>query len=45
MLPLEGFGMAVFKDLLEMLPLESAVAHDVSRWLRSVNDMLILQPK
>ena len=40
-----GFGAGVFKDVLELSPPESAVALDVSRWLRAVHDTLILQPR
>ncbi|KAG1653263.1 hypothetical protein FOA52_008412, partial [Chlamydomonas sp. UWO 241] len=40
-----GFGPLVFLDLLELMPPGSAVAQDVMRWLRSVNDALVVQPR
>ena len=40
-----GFGSQVLKDLLELMPDESAVALDVGRWLRGVHKALILQPR
>ncbi|GAX76736.1 hypothetical protein CEUSTIGMA_g4183.t1 [Chlamydomonas eustigma] len=39
-----GHGPGVFKDLLNLLPPDSPVSMDVSRWLRGVNETLVLQP-
>ena len=40
-----GCGPDTARDLMQLAPLGSAVAQDVIRWLRGVNDALVKQPR